>query len=150
MGIHEKGSEDVVSAFYHTIYTFYLSLCTQTAETPWTLFVNFKFLSHPVAFFLLDEMTLSWRRLSLGLKQASAVCFTCWSWERNQLKLCFLQFVVLYVKISLMFSAVNSDLIGESNNNHLFEHDYARSGIWKTHIQNFFLVAGPLRSGPPL
>ena len=33
MGIHEKGSEDFVSAVCYTIYTIYLSLCTQTAET---------------------------------------------------------------------------------------------------------------------
>ena len=32
-GIHEKGSDDVVSAICYTKYTIYLSLCTQTAET---------------------------------------------------------------------------------------------------------------------
>ena len=32
-GIHEKGSGDVVSAVCYTIYTIYLSLCTQKAET---------------------------------------------------------------------------------------------------------------------
>ena len=32
-GIHEKGSGDVVSAVCFTIYTIYLSLCTQSAET---------------------------------------------------------------------------------------------------------------------
>ena len=31
--IHEKGSGDVVSAVCYTIYTIYLSLFTQTAET---------------------------------------------------------------------------------------------------------------------
>ena len=33
MGIHEKGSGDVVSAVCNTLYTIYPSLCTQTAET---------------------------------------------------------------------------------------------------------------------
>ena len=32
-GIHEKGSGDVVSAVCYTIYSIYLSLCIQTAET---------------------------------------------------------------------------------------------------------------------
>ena len=32
-GIHEKGSEDVVSAVCYIIYTIYLSICTQTDET---------------------------------------------------------------------------------------------------------------------
>ena len=32
-GIHEKGSRDVVSAVCDTVYTIYLSLYTQTAET---------------------------------------------------------------------------------------------------------------------
>ena len=32
-GIHEKGSDDVVSAVCCTIYNIYLSLCTQTADT---------------------------------------------------------------------------------------------------------------------
>ena len=41
-GIHEKGSGDVVSAVCYTIYTTYLSLCTQTSpglfcEFPCTL-----------------------------------------------------------------------------------------------------------------
>ena len=32
-GIHEKGSGDVVSTACYTIYTIYIFLCTQTAET---------------------------------------------------------------------------------------------------------------------
>ena len=32
-GIHEEGSGDVVSAVCYTIYTIYLTLCAQTAET---------------------------------------------------------------------------------------------------------------------
>ena len=31
--IHKKGSDDVASDVCYTIYTIYLSLCTQTAET---------------------------------------------------------------------------------------------------------------------
>ena len=32
-GVHDPGEEEVVSAICYTIYTIYLSLCTQTAET---------------------------------------------------------------------------------------------------------------------
>ena len=32
-GIHEKGSDDVVSAVCGSVYFIYLALCTQTAET---------------------------------------------------------------------------------------------------------------------
>ena len=41
-GIQEKGSGDVVSAICYTVYTIYLSLCTQTVETTFSeLFHDF-------------------------------------------------------------------------------------------------------------
>ena len=68
-GIREKGSGDVVSAVCYTIYTIYLSLCTQTSPDPFRESFDIrvaKYLLRFLYFFYFENQLLSFTILSFS------------------------------------------------------------------------------------